>query len=66
MKTRRCSLAFMLKREPSCLSQSSGSTEFVVDESSLQAEHDRGGDHEWTGETHFDCDFDQIDEDEAR
>ena len=23
------------------------------------------GDHEWTGETHFDCDFDQIDEDEA-
>ena len=21
--------------------------------------------HEWTGETHFDCDFDQIDEDEA-
>ena len=42
-----------------------GSTEFVVDENWLQAEHERGGDHEWTGETHFDCDFDQINEDQA-
>ena len=61
----------MLKCELSCLgancpvSYLDGSTDFVVDESWLQAEHDRGGDHEWTGETHFDCDFDQIDEDEA-
>ena len=53
------------RRRSTVINYLDGSTEFVVDESWLQAEHDRGGDHEWTGETHFDCDFDQIDEDEA-
>ena len=53
------------RRRSTVINYLDGSTEFVVDENWLQAEHDRGGDHEWTGETHFDCDFDQIDEDEA-
>ena len=53
------------RRRSTVLNYLDGSTEFVVDENWLQAENDRGGNHEWTGETHFDCDFDQIDEDEA-
>ena len=53
------------RRRSTVLNYFDGSTEFVVDENWLQAENDRGGNHEWTGETHFDCDFDQIDEDEA-
>ena len=51
------------RRRSTVLNYLDGSTEFVVDENWLQAENDRGN-HEWTGETHFDC-FDQIDEDEA-
>ena len=53
------------RRRSTVLNYLDGSTEFVVDENWLQAENDRGGNHEWTGETHFDCDFDQIDEDGA-
>ena len=53
------------RRRSTVLNYLDGSTEFVADENWLQAENDRGGNHEWTGETHFDCDFDQIDEDEA-
>ena len=53
------------RRRSTVLNYLDGSTEFVVDENWLQDENDRGGNHEWTGETHFDCDFDQIDEDEA-
>ena len=53
------------RRRSTVINYLDGSTEFVVDENWLQAENDRGGNHEWTGETHFDCDFDQIDEDEA-
>ena len=52
------------RRRSTVINYLDGSTEFV-DENWLQAENDRGGNHEWTGETHFDCDFDQIDEDEA-
>ena len=48
------------RRRSTVLNYLDGSTDFVVDENWLQA-----GNHEWTGETHFDCDFDQIDEDEA-
>ena len=53
------------RRRSTVINYLDGSTEFVVDEDWLQAEHERGGDHEWTGETHFHCDFDQINEDEA-
>ena len=53
------------RRRSTVINYLDGSTEYVVDENWLQAEHDRGGDREWTGETHFDCDFEQIDEDEA-
>ena len=53
------------RRRSTVLNYLDGSTKFVADENWFQAENDRGGNHEWTGETHVDCDFDQIDEDEA-
>ena len=46
------------RRRSTVINYLDGSTEFVVDENWLQADNDRGGNHEWTGETHFDCDFD--------
>ena len=42
-----------------------GSTEYVVDDNWLQAERNHEDHGEWTGETHFECDFKRMGEDQA-